>query len=78
LTDIIFVTVFTGNHIVNDGGALGAQSALTVFAKSKARQLEGGWFMNLPLTFHLLLITSSPQDASTPSSSSQARLCADH
>jgi hypothetical protein len=32
LTDIIFVTIFTGNHIINNGGALGAKSALTVFA----------------------------------------------
>jgi hypothetical protein len=32
LMNLIFVAVFAGQHIINDGGAIRAKSALTVFA----------------------------------------------
>jgi hypothetical protein len=30
--DFLFMAVFAGKHIINDGGTFGAKSALTVFA----------------------------------------------
>jgi hypothetical protein len=45
----IFVAMFASEHIIDHGGALGAQSALTMFAKS-----NGGFFRVIK-TIHLFL-----------------------
>ncbi|HET7144972.1 MAG TPA: hypothetical protein VFI68_13215, partial [Anaerolineales bacterium] len=34
LMDFIFVAMVAGEHIIDDGGAIAAKSALTVFAES--------------------------------------------